>query len=229
MAVDAIPAQAPQNVLLAEVLSSAKEAARAFEKQGELAKSATALQKGLRDARDILQFKLVDEGPQPDEFPALTPVGELRVKQYPAYRLARAKSRKDSAFWTLFKHIQKNDIAMTSPVEMTYQAKGEGETEQSDMAFLYRTTRQGKLGADGDVAVVDVPAMTVVSIGMRGSQGDEQIAKARKHLDRWLAEHSREYLPSGPLRVMGYNSPMTATKKRYFAVEIPIAPTPQPR
>ena len=73
------------------------------------------------------------------------------------------------AFWTLFMHIKKNDIAMTAPVEMTYEQCAEHQLEQVDMSFLYRNTDQGKPGMDGSVKIADVPAITVISIGMRGA------------------------------------------------------------
>ena len=75
------------------------------------------------------------------------------------------------------------------------------------MAFLYERPDQGSAGTQGNVTVVDLPAITVVSIGCRGSQTTEAIAKARAKLLEYLTERGGQYNVSGPMRVMGYNSP----------------------
>jgi len=231
-AVSDVSARLAENVLIAEALNSALDDSQRAEAASKPRVAVDSLRSGLSEAREILRFRIVDEGPQPEGFPAITPVGEIRVKQYPAYRLARAKSTGDNAFWTLFRHIQKNDIAMTAPVKMTYgtgatKAAPEGKAEapaprQVDMAFLYRNKEQGKLGADGAVDVSEVAPVLAVSIGLRGPSGEKQLAAARAHLERWLTKHSAEYQAAGPLRMMGFNSPMVVGKRRYYEVEIPV-------
>jgi len=61
--------------------------------------------------------------PLPEGFPPPTADGVIEIKQYPGYRaatvqisgnLANASSR---GFSPLFRHISRNDIAMTAPVE----------------------------------------------------------------------------------------------------------------
>ena len=90
------------------------------------------------------------------------------------------------------------------------------------MAFLYRSTKQGDLGSDEKVDVIDVPAMTVLSIGVRGNVTKAKLADAKSHLETWLKEHVKDYEASGPLRVMGYNSPFVAANKRFTEVEMPV-------
>ncbi len=142
------------------------------------------------------------------------------MKSYPDHRLARTsmtgKGGEGQAFFALFDHIARNSIAMTAPVEMTYDATGRS------MAFLYEHARLGKEGPDGNVMVADVPAMTTVSIGVRGDCTPERIAHARARLESWLKQHADRYEVAGPLRVLGYNSPMVPANRRFAEVQLPV-------
>jgi hypothetical protein len=111
---------------------------------------------------------------------------------------------------------------MTAPVEMTYGSKKEEQRKPQDMAFLYQNMRLGAPGKDGNVEVVDVPAMTAVSIGLRGETTEARVADARSRLEAWLKQQADKYTTAGPLRVMGYNSPFVPANRRYFEVEIPV-------
>jgi hypothetical protein len=185
------------------------------------------LRSALVEAREILTFRPVVEAPRPKGFPAWTPVGEIRINRYPAYRLARtaASDSEQAAFWTLFKHIESNGIAMTAPVEISY---GSSESDDPDdrrartMGFLYASTEIGQTGSDGKVDVMDVPEATAVSIGMRGETTEVAIAEAESKLKSWLAGRQGKYEVAGELRVLGYNSPMIPVGKRYFEVQLPI-------
>jgi SOUL heme-binding protein len=128
---------------------------------------------------------------------------------------------------TLFNHIQKNDVAMTAPVEMTYS--GKDREKRSTMAFLYGSPKIGKTGKDGPVEVADVPASLAVSIGERGEMSGERVAAARQRLEAWLKAHADEYAAAGPLRVMGYNSPAVPPDRRYSEVQIPVRKLSKPR
>ena len=165
-----------------------------------------------------LRFEPVREADLPAGFPDYTPVGEIRIQRYPAYRMARTDMGPNGqrAFWRLFEHIQENEISMTAPVETTFN----GDV-QSSMAFLYASTELGDTGTQGPVEVVDVPARAAVSIGMRGVESSQRIERARLSLERWMGEHP-QWRPSGPLRTMGYNSPMVRGESRYFEVQIPV-------
>jgi NADH dehydrogenase [ubiquinone] 1 alpha subcomplex assembly factor 1 len=161
-------------------------------------------------------------------------VGEVELKQFPVYRLARTDSgrRSGGAFWKLFMHIESNDISMTAPVEMTYADDGE-RLREDRMAFLYGSTELGELGADGAVEVLDTDPGWAVSLGCRGNTTRSAIESARGELEAWLATRP-DLIVSGELRVMGYNSPMVRSSKRYFEVQLPVtqtspATTPEPR
>lgn len=178
----------------------------------------------VREARDILRFEPLMEAPLPVGFPKPTPIGEIRVQQYPKYRLARTDMTliEGRAFWTLFNHIKQREIAMTAPVEMSYSPNKDGKLDKSAMSFLYRNTEQGRLEVDGKVEVVDVPAQLAVSIGLRGDATKEKVTDAKRRLEAWLQVHGDEYEPSGTIRVLGYNSPFVADQKKLTEVQIPV-------
>ena len=65
-----------------------------------------------------------ESAPTPDGWPHRTPIGEVQVKEYPEYREAVADGGEvEPVFRTLFNHIKDNDIAMTAPVDMSYDAE----------------------------------------------------------------------------------------------------------
>ena len=67
-----------------------------------------------------------------------------------------------------------------------------------------------------------MPAMTVASIGYRGSQTAAAVDDARRKLLGYLAERRNEYSVAGPMRVMGYNSPFVPRYKNFFEVQVPV-------
>ena len=84
----------------------------------------------------------------------------------------------------------------------------------------------GTPGQNGNVAVVDVPAATVVSVGMRGQRSDDVLVQAEQRLRAWLERNNGQYEQSGPVRVMGYNSPFVARDRQFFEVQIPVRKAP---
>lgn len=191
------------------------------------AKELSRLTATVRERALDLGFTPLVESPRPTGFPESTPVGEIVVLEYPAYRMARTDMPRsgfvgrNGAFWRLFRHIESRSIPMTAPVEMTYGTDTRARRMER-MAFLYADLGVGKLGRDGEVEVVDVPAARVVSIGLRG--GDERrFEKARTELDAWLAAHP-EWTVCGPARVMAWNSPMVPDARRFHEVQIQIRP-----
>jgi len=185
---------------------------------------------------------LFREAPLPKGFPAPGPVGKVIIKEYPAYRLARVNSKEnglsggsDSMFRPLFNHIKRNKIAMTAPVEMGYpwqtaeiaspKADSNGMRSAESMAFLYGKPSWGQTGADPSdkrVVVEDVPAMTVLSIGVRGSYTDAKFAEAMTKLREWIASNPGQVRVAGSPRYLGYNSPLVLWFLRYAEVQLPI-------
>lgn len=182
--------------------------------------AANELRAELRSVLEDMQFEPIAEADMPEGFPAPTPVGEVEVKDYPTYRKAETGDS-GGAFWTLFQHIKKNEIAMTAPVEMQSSV---GDGEGAAMAFLYGSTRQGATGQQGEVEVLDVPAQRVISTGVRGRRSEADVKAAQARLEAWLAEFGGDLEVAGLVRVMGYNSPFVPRGRQYFEVQIPVQP-----
>ena len=168
------------------------------------------------------EFQPIKEAEMPKGFPGYTPVGQIEVKQYPAYRKASTSGLAE--FWTLFLHIKQNNVTMTAPVEMDYGDPRAAKSKERSMSFLYERPDQGSTGKQGFVEVTDVPAMTVVSIGCRGERTAAAVAEAREKLLKWLDEKKEDYVSVGPMRVMGYNSPFVPRNKNFFEVQVPVKP-----
>ena len=199
------------------------KATKDISKIEDIAKQADILRTGLLEVLVILTFKPRVEAPIPAGFPAPTPVGVVEIKKLPVYRMAKVANSGmgGNNFFTLFNHIKKNNIEMTAPVEMTMAEKN-GKYTESSMAFLYQETTLGKVGPQGNVAVLDTTECTVVSVGMRGSPSSENIESARRWLLEKIKTTPQAYEIAGELKVMGYNSPFMPEKLRYYEVQLPL-------
>ena len=170
------------------------------------------------------------EAALPKGYPAPGPVGEVIVKQYPAGRAAVVKAADlkdgsaDGMFRPLFRHITKNHIEMSSPVDMTWSPPGPDRTpaEPLAMAFVYGDPAFGRTGKDGDVEVVDLPAVTVLSVGVRGAYDKDHFSRALENLNKWLADHPGRYKVGGPPRYLCYNSPFVPPPLRIGEVQLPV-------
>jgi uncharacterized surface protein with fasciclin (FAS1) repeats len=213
---------APGNALVREMLTDAMAEQTS---PRESTSSSASLHDALRGAAEILRFEPTIEARAPAGFPEPTPVGQIEVKSYPAHRLARTRiasaAANDQAFFTLFRHITGREIAMTVPVEMTYGKDNNSRAHPQAMAFFYESQAVGEIGQHGEVNVADVPAATVVSLGMRGDYTDDALSHAQRLLQNWLKEHEDRFEAQGSLRVLGFNSPMVPVAERFFEVQIP--------
>ena len=164
-----------------------------------------------------------DSAPLPEGWPELTPVGSVEIREYPSYRAAvvteqGGRSGTTPMFRELFEHISTNDIPMTSPVDMTYDAD---ESRMTGMAFLYRTPELGPVGTDGVVQVEDFTPRTFASTGMRGSYSDAHHSEGLARIESWLAAQST-WKADGGSRYLGYNSPFVPWFWRYGEVQVPV-------
>lgn len=178
------------------------------------------LSSGQADEKSKSERFWISESKLPKGFPKPGKSGEILIKEYPKYRMARVKSEemeRDQMFWALFQHIKQNKISMTAPVEMTYNE----EDQQDSMAFLYGNLDLGKTGEQDGVEVVDIPAMTVVSIGLRGDYKVKRFKESREKLEAWL-EENEEWTADGEARYFAYNSPGVPRALRYGEVQIPV-------
>ncbi len=165
--------------------------------------------------------------PLPVSYPPPTAPGAIELKRYPIVRRAEFSSSGPAdmgmnvAFWPLFKHIQRRDIEMTSPVEMDYRGMEDGTPDGWTMSFLYREREQGPTGRDGFVTVEDAPALTVVAFGMTASYNSRNFAAGMAELDAWLASQTA-WERDGDPRAMHYNGPDVRPQDRWMEVQIPI-------
>ena len=178
------------------------------------------------------------ESPLPAGYPEPTPPGAIDLKRYPTVRRAEYVSSgspgmgMNMGFFPLFNHIKRNDIAMTSPVEMDYRdlfdpATGKQEPKDSmswTMSFLYRTAELAPVGKDrkdGNVIVTDRPELEVLSIGMNGPYGTGVVEKGLTLLHAWLKDHP-EYEVCGEPRAFHYNGPYIANRNKWSEVQLPV-------
>lgn len=191
-----------------------------------------------RGERAMARPWMVSEARLPTGFPPPGPVGEVVVKTYPQLRLARAAAGPDAdgMFMTLFRHIERHEIAMTAPVVMEWAPREDGAGAQAvaptpgSMAFLYREPTLGAAGADPAdprVVVEDAPDAVVVSVGLRGGYDEATVRRGLEQLRAWLAEHP-EWRTAGPPRSLAYNSPFVPWFLKYSEVQMPVTRAPAP-
>jgi hypothetical protein len=168
----------------------------------------------------------------PEGYPAPTPPKAIELKVYPAARRAEVSGTMNPdmgtniGFWPLFQHIQKQEIAMTSPVEMDYRDWVDQPDEAPGawtMSFLYRTPEMGVTGADGNVRVVDTEPITMLAIGMNGPYRLAVVRTGLNRLREWLAAQNEcEAVDDGDPRAMFYNDPSVPDQRKWLEVQIPV-------
>ena len=149
-----------------------------------------------------------------------TPVGEIEVKTLPASKLIACHGqgdyfdRSDSLFRPLFRYIQENDIAMTTPVE--------AEILPSVMYFYIGADAANRpLTKTDTIDVVELPARTVLSLGIRGGYSSENFAKGEALLRAWLSVQEG-YRAAGPARAIYWNGPFTPWPLKRSEIHLPI-------
>jgi hypothetical protein len=180
--------------------------------------------------------------PLPKGYPRPTPPDALELKRYPGIRRAEMRANgegnvnaelgRNVAFFPLFNHIQKRDIAMTSPVEMDYpdlkvDDASTDKTRKWTMSFLYRTPELGPTGADGRVQVVDTAPVTVLSLGMKGRYSSNREVATLSTLGDWIKAHP-QWRAAGPARALYYNGPDVAPANEWSELQVPIEKVTHP-
>ena len=138
------------------------------------------------------------------------------------------------------RHISKHGIAMTAPVEMTLRSVGgesggggrggaeAGDAEvrlfEADMFLMYATPALGTARTNGPVEVMNLPAVTVFSLGRRGADDPDWPTAALAELNAAVAADPA-WEPAGPPRRLGYSSPFVPAKRRYREVQLPVRAT----
>lgn len=178
------------------------------------------------------------DAPFAEGWPDATQPGKIEIKKYPAYRSAVAKAKNASMgsdnlmFFSLFRHITRSNVEMTSPVVNTYEPKmieNPKALGEVSMEFLYSSTEQGKAGKGvGAVEVVDHPASTYLCMGVQGKMNDELMRDGVAKLRKWLEEHKGEWVETGSPRRLGYHGPMTPVSQRLWEVQLEVKPVAKP-
>jgi hypothetical protein len=177
--------------------------------------------------------------PLPVGYPAPTPPGAIELKRYPVVRRAQVSGTvspdmaSNLAFFPLFNHIKRRDIAMTSPVEMDYSnLRTRIDQEERpigpsawNMAFLYRTTDQGPTGEDernSNVVVLDAEPITVLSMGMQGGYALARTTDAVLQLEQWLAANPQWEAVNEDARAFFYNGPDRRNKDKWAEAQLAV-------
>lgn len=165
-------------------------------------------------------------------WPDATTPGKIEIKQYPAYRSAVARAKNASMgsdnlmFFSLFRHITRSNVEMTSPVVNTYEPKmieNPKALGEVSMEFLYSSPDLGKAGKGvGAVEVVDHPAATYVCLGVQGRMDDQLMIEGVSKLRQWLDQNKAEWVEDGLPRRLGYHGPMTPVAQRLWEVQLPV-------
>ena len=187
-------------------------------------KSLMSLMEAKKEVKEIaerLAFKPKFESELPAYFAPPTPVGEIEIKHYKSYRMAKTLSGGRTAFFKLFKHIKENDIKMTSPVQMTYDG-AKDKLVETEMAFLYPDLETNGSANQDDVEVVDTDPVRVISMGMRGRPSANEVEKAAEMLREASVHFPMKFELKGEVRLMGYNSPAVPPKDQFYEVQIEL-------
>jgi hypothetical protein len=168
--------------------------------------------------------------PLPEGYPRPTPPGAIELKTYPGVRLAEVAGSgnpdqgMNRAFWPLFNHIKKHEIAMTSPVQMDYaglEADSQTPPESWSMAFLYRTPDLNAPGVEGTVKVRDADPLTVLAVGLKGDYSMSLVANGRRTLVEFLAANPQWEI-AGDWRALYYNGPSLLFWNKWAEVQVPV-------
>ena len=200
----------------------------AANRSGDERAARATLRSEVGDLVEVLHFAPRKQAELPRDFPDFAAVDELELRHYPRYRMVRTTMQGGStgAFWPLFRHIESNGIAMTTPVQMDWQSRdGEAEQRPMRMAFLYGDPAITPTRTDDGVEVVEMPAVDALSIGAIGDDRRDRVEALRARLQAWLVANP-DWEVAGELRTMGYNSPMVPRDQRYFEVQLPVRRRP---
>ena len=178
--------------------------------------------KVVKEIEEQLAFKPKFESELPACFAPPTPVGEIEIKHYKSYRMAKTPSVGRTAFFKLFNHIKKNDIKMTSPVQMTYDGEKD-KLAETEMAFLYPDSETNGSANQEDVKVVDTDPVTVISMGMRGRPSATEVEKAAEMLREASVHFPMKFELKDEVRLMGYNSPAVPPRDQFYEVQIELS------
>ncbi|MDG2169086.1 MAG: heme-binding protein [Opitutales bacterium] len=149
-----------------------------------------------------------------------TKPGIIEQKELPAGRLLESRGNgsyfgsSNDLFGPLFRYIQKNDIAMTTPVE--------ARIDPGTMYFWVSTTQVEKASSDAsNVRVIDVPKRRVVAHGARGSYNSENFEETKNALMKWIDGQSDIEIVGKPFAVY-WDGPFKPWFMKTYEVQVEI-------
>ena len=154
-----------------------------------------------------------------------TDPGVIELKELPAGRLLESVSNgsyfdsSNGLFRPLFNYIQKNDIAMTTPVE--------ARVDPGAMYFWVSKEQEAKAKeSTPNVRVIDVPKRQVLAVGGRGSYSESNFKKSKAILMDWLEKHPEFEAVGEPFGVY-WNGPFTPWFMKRYEVQVEVRPSLQ--
>lgn len=154
-----------------------------------------------------------------------TDVGQIEIKTIPAARLLATHSdshyfeANNALFRRLFRYIQANNIAMTTPVEAAIDPGIMYFYLGSDYANM-------EFEATDEVTLIEYPERSVLSIGVRGGYSAENFNQAREALLTHLAAQN-QWIATGPARAIYWNGPFMPGLFKRSEVHIPLKRAPK--
>ena len=149
-----------------------------------------------------------------------TASGTYEIKTLPEARLIASKTDgayfegNNGLFRPLFRYIQANDIAMTTPVE--------AEMDPGVMYFYIGSDVDEAVLQETDrVSVHSAPERMVASLGVRGSYSESNFEEASIKLKEWLRKN-KDYKAIGEPRGIFWNGPYVPGFIKRFEVHIPV-------
>jgi hypothetical protein len=170
----------------------------------------------------------IKEAPLPEGFPLPGELGQVVEKTYPACRTYSAEG--GNAFMRCFAYLSQQRHEMTAPVILVYQSKADATEappagvqfiKVARMHFILENPSLDEPKVDGPVTVADTPSMRVLSIASQGEMSPATLDDAERKLAAEIARR-KTIVAAGPIRVLGYNSPMVPKGKAYWEVQVPI-------
>jgi hypothetical protein len=150
-----------------------------------------------------------------------TEPGAFEIKSLPAVRAMKAEREgpyfgtENGLFRRLFRYIQANDVAMTTPVET--------ETRTAVMRFFAGKDAPADLPSTNGVTVEALGERIVASAGARGSYTEENVAETTLALRAWLGKQPG-WVEDGPPRAAYWNGPFLPGFFKKYEVHIPVRP-----
>lgn len=148
-----------------------------------------------------------------------TNVGVAEIKQLPQARVITANNTvqlsdaKKPVFKRLFNFLKVNNIAMTIPVEKTFDENG--------MLFYLGNDAEDDLQNVETVTILNLPQRSVLSVGGKGAYKKENLEATLNEAKQWLAKQSKWQVNGEPYFVY-WNSPFTLWFMKRFEVHVPL-------